>query len=63
MGIFPTSASIILLTGALLAEQHDEWAISRCCMSAHSLAQARVRLLDPEPDQLTKEVALQTKIS
>ena len=47
VGIFPTRASIIRLAGALLAEQHDEWAIGRRYMSAHSLAQARIRLLDP----------------
>ena len=34
---------------------HDEWAITRRYMSAHSLAQARIRLLEPEPRQLTKQ--------
>lgn len=63
VGIFPTRASIIRLAGALLAEQHDEWAIGRRYMSAHSLAQARIRLLEPEPAQLTEEVALRTQIS
>ena len=32
------------------AEQHDEWAITRRYMSAHSLAQARIRLIDPNPN-------------
>ena len=63
VGIFPTRASIIRLAGALLAEQYDEWAITRRYMSTHSLNQARIRLLEPEPEQLTKEVALQTQIS
>ena len=63
VGIFPTRALVIRLTGVLLAEQHDEWAITRRYMSAHSLNQARIRVIEPEPEQLTNEVALQTQIS
>jgi len=52
VGIFPDRTSVIRLVGAVLAEQHDEWAEGRRYFGLDILARARLDLIDnPDPNQ------------
>ena len=56
VGIFPDRSSIIRLVGAVLAEQHDEWAEGRRYLGLDVLARCRIRPVTDSAD--TEEVTI-----
>jgi putative transposase len=50
VGIFPDRSSLIRLVGAVLAEQHDEWAEGRRYLGIDVLARSRITLCDTTPE-------------